>query len=200
VFIAGAAVQWLRDELRLIDSAAESEAIAASVPDSNGVYVVPAFVGLGAPHWDPRARGGIFGLSRGANRAHIVRATLEAIAFQTRDVVDAMQAEAGVNLAELRVDGGAAANNLLLQIQADILGADVVRPAVLETTALGAGYLAGLAIGYWKDRDDVSKNWREDRRFTPQMPAGQREDMYRGWQRAVERTKGWSDGKPATGR
>lgn len=193
VFIAGAAIQWLRDELRLIDSAAESEAIAASVSDSNGVFVVPAFVGLGAPHWDPRARGGIFGLSRGANRAHIVRATLEAIAFQTRDVVDAMQTEAGVNLAELRVDGGAAANNLLLQIQADILGVDVVRPAVLETTALGAAYLAGLATGYWKGRDDVSRNWREDRRFTPQMPAGQREDLYRGWKRAVERTKGWSD-------
>ncbi len=194
VFIAGAAVQWLRDELRLIDSAAESEAIAASVPDSSGVYVVPAFVGLGAPHWDPRARGGIFGLTRGANRAHIVRATLESIAYQTRDVVEAMQSEAGVTLAELRVDGGAAANGLLLQFQADILGCDVVRPAVLETTALGAAYLAGLATGFWKDPADVSRNWREDRRFTPQLSVSRREELYAGWKRAVERTKAWETG------
>jgi len=194
VFIAGAAVQWLRDELRLIESAAESEAIAASVPDSNGVYVVPAFVGLGAPHWDPRARGGIFGLTRGANRAHIVRATLESIAYQTRDVVEAMQSEAGITLDELRVDGGAAANNLLLQFQADILGCDVVRPAVLETTALGAAYLAGIATGFWKDPADVSGNWREDRRFTPQLSVSRREELYAGWKRAVERTKAWETG------
>ena len=194
IFIAGAAVQWLRDELRLIDSAADSEAIAASVPDSNGVYVVPAFVGLGAPYWDPHARGGIFGLTRGANRAHIVRATLEAIAYQTRDVVEAMQTEAGVTLSELRVDGGAAANDLLLQIQADVLGCDVVRPAVLETTALGAAYLAGLATGFWESRDDVTKNWREDRRFRPQMKAERREETYAGWKRAVERTRDWAAG------
>jgi glycerol kinase len=153
----GAAIQWLRDEMQLIESAAESETVAASVPDSNGVYVVPAFVGLGAPHWDPHARGGIFGLTRGANRAHVVRATLESIAYQTRDVVDAMQAEAGITLSELRVDGGAAANDLLLQFQADILGCEVVRPAVLETTALGAAYLAGLATGFWKDRANVAE-------------------------------------------
>jgi glycerol kinase len=192
VFIAGAAVQWLRDELGLIQSAAESQALAESVPDSNGVYVVPAFVGLGAPHWDPLARGAIFGLTRGANRAHIIRATLESIAYQTRDVIEAVEADSGVTLSELRVDGGAAANDLLLQIQADVLGREVVRPAVLETTALGAAYLAGLATAYWKDPADVSKNWREDRRFAPQMPAEQRENLYGGWKRAVERSKGWA--------
>jgi glycerol kinase len=191
VFIAGAAVQWLRDELGIIASAAESETLAASVPDSNGVYVVPAFVGLGAPHWDPHARGAIVGLTRNAGRAHLARATLEAIAYQARDVVEAMEREAGVTLSELRVDGGAAANNLLLQIQADILGREVVRPAVLETTALGAAYLAGLAVGFWKDKDDVSRNWREDRRFHPQMPDERREELYAGWQRALERAKGW---------
>ena len=194
IFIAGAAVQWLRDELRLIETAADSEAIAASVPDSNGVYVVPAFVGLGAPHWDPHARGAIFGLTRGANRAHIIRATLEAIAYQTRDAAEAMQADAGVTLSELRVDGGAAANDLLLQIQADVLGCDVVRPEVLETTALGAAYLAGLATGFWESRDDVTANWREGRRFRPQMKAGEREETYAGWKRAVERTRNWAAG------
>jgi glycerol kinase len=191
IFIAGAAVQWLRDELGLIANAADSEALAASVPDSNGVYVVPSFVGLGAPHWDPHARGAIFGLTRGANRAHIVRATLESIAFQVRDVIEAVEADSGVTLSELRVDGGAAANSVLLQVQADVLGRDVVRPAVLETTALGAAYLAGLAVGFWKDSADVSRNWRVDRRFTPQMPADQREELYAGWKRAVGRAKGW---------
>src|SRR5438552_6707348 len=163
-----------------------------SVPESNGVYIVPAFVGLGAPHWDPTARGAIFGLTRGANRAHLTRATLEAIAFQTCDVIDAIEADSGVTLSELRVDGGAAANDLLLQIQADLLGRDVVRPAVLETTALGAAYLAGLASGFWRDASDVSKNWRIDRRFSPQMAADRRVEMYAGWKRAVERVKGWS--------
>ena len=194
IFIAGAAIQWLRDELQIISSAAESAELAGSVPDSNGVYVVPAFVGLGAPHWDPHARGGIFGLTRGTNRAHLVRATLESIAYQTRDVVEAMQVEAGITLSELRVDGGAAANDFLLQFQADILGCEVVRPAVLETTALGAAYLAGLATGFWKDRSDVAGNWREDRRFTPRMEATLREELYSGWRRAVERTKNWSAG------
>ena len=193
IFIAGAAVQWLRDELQIIADAAESSALAASVPDSNGVYVVPAFVGLGAPHWDPNARGAILGLTRGANRAHITRATLEAIAFQVRDVVEAMERDSGTRLAELRVDGGAAANDLLLQMQADTLDRDVVRPAVLETTALGAAYLAGLAVGFWKDPADVAQNWREDRRFTPKMPSDQRESMYAGWLRAVERSKGWAE-------
>jgi glycerol kinase len=193
IFIAGAAVQWLRDELGIISSAAESHALAESVPDSNGVYVVPAFVGLGAPHWDPHARGAILGLTRGANKAHIARATLEAIAFQTRDVIEAVEADSGVTLTELRVDGGAAANDLLLQIQADILGRDVVRPAVLETTALGAAYLAGLAVGFWKDRTEVARNWREDRRFSPEMPAGRREELYAGWNRALDRAKNWAD-------
>jgi glycerol kinase len=190
MFVAGAAVQWLRDELGLFASAADSEALAASVPDSHGVYMVPAFVGLGAPHWDPHARAAILGLTRGANKAHITRATLEALAFQTRDVVDAMERESGVGLKELRADGGAAANDLLLQIQADVLGRDVVRPACLETTALGAAYLAGLATGFWTDRDDVTRNWREERRFHPQLPAERREEMYAGWQTAVDRVKG----------
>lgn len=191
VFVAGAAIQWLRDDLGFFANAADSEKLATSVPDSAGVYVVPAFVGLGAPHWDPHARAAIVGLTRGAGKAHITRATLEAIAYQVRDVVEAMERDSGVHLSELRVDGGAAANNFLLQTQADILGRDVVRPECLETTALGAAYLAGLATGFWKDRDDVTRNWREERRFTPQMPAGQREELYAGWLRAVERAKGW---------
>jgi len=192
IFIAGAAVQWLRDELGIISTAAESQELAASVPHSNGVYIVPAFVGLGAPHWDPNARGAIFGLTRGANRAHLARATLEAIAFQTRDVIEAIESDSGVTLSELRVDGGAAANDLLLQIQADLLGRDVVRPAVLETTALGAAYLAGLATGFWKDTNDVSRNWRVDRRFRPQMTPERRAVLNAGWKQAVERVKGWT--------
>jgi glycerol kinase len=194
VFVAGAAVQWLRDELGFFASSADSQALAESVPDSGGVYVVPAFVGLGAPHWDPHARGAILGLTRASNKAHVARATLEAIAFQTRDVVDAMQRDCGIALTELRVDGGAAANDLLLQTQADILGCDVVRPACLETTALGAAYLAGIATGFWKDDADVRANWREERRFSPSMPAERREEMYAGWLRAVERAKGWAAG------
>ena len=192
MFVAGAAVQWLRDELGFFASSADSAELAASVPDSNGVYLVPSFVGLGAPHWDPHARAAIFGLTRGANKAHITRATLEALAFQTRDVVEAMERESGVGLTELRVDGGAAANDLLLQIQADVLGREVVRPACLETTAMGAAYLAGLATGFWKDRDDVTRNWSEEQRFSPQMAEDRREEMYAGWQRAVERAKGWA--------
>jgi glycerol kinase len=192
IFIAGAAVQWLRDELGIIATAAESESLAASVPDSNGVYLVPAFVGLGAPHWDPHARGAIFGLTRGTSKAHITRAVLEAIAFQSRDVIEAVEADSGVKLDELRVDGGAAANDLLLQIQADVLGRDVVRPAVTETTALGAAYLAGLATGFWKSTEEVAANWRMDRRFSPQMPADRREELYAGWKRAVERALGWA--------
>lgn len=194
VFVAGAAVQWLRDELGLLASAAESQALADSVPDSGGVYVVPAFVGLGAPHWDPHARGAILGLTRGSNKAHIARATLEAIAYQTRDVADAMERDCGIALTELRVDGGAAANDLLLQMQADILGCDVVRPLCLETTALGAAYLAGIATGFWRNEDDVTANWQEARRFTPRLPPDRRDEMYRGWLRAVERAKGWMAG------
>jgi len=192
IFIAGAAVQWLRDGLGLIATAAESEAVAASVASSEGVYVVPAFVGLGAPHWDPRARGAIVGISRGTTRAHIVRATLEAIAFQTRDVIEAMEAECGVSLPELRVDGGAASNDLLMQIQADILGRAVVRPAVTETTALGTAYLAGLAVGFWQGQDELTSNWRADKRFEPRMAADQRQELYHGWKRAVDRAKGWA--------
>ncbi len=192
IFIGGAAVQWLRDGLGLIATAAESEAVAAGVPSSDGVYLVPAFVGLGAPHWDPRARGIIVGITRGTTRAHLVRATLEAIAFQTRDVIEAMEGECGVSLPELRVDGGAAANDLLMQIQADILGRPVVRPAVTETTALGAAYLAGLAVGFWRGQDELAANWRVDKRFEPRLPADQRETLYAGWKRAVERAKGWA--------
>jgi glycerol kinase len=192
IFIAGAAVQWLRDELGFFGDAAESADLAASVPDSNGVYVVPAFVGLGAPHWDPHARGAILGLTRGANRAHITRATLESITYQVRDVAEAMELDSGTKLTELRVDGGAAANDVLMQMQADVLGCEVVRPECLETTALGAAYLAGLATGFWKDREEVANAWREERRFLPSMSEERREEMYAGWKRAVERAKGWA--------
>ncbi len=191
VFIAGAAVQWLRDELGLIHTAAESETLAASVPDTNGVYVVPAFVGLGAPHWDGFARGSMSGLTRGSNRAHIVRATLESIAYQTRDVVEVMLHDAGLQLPALRVDGGAVRNNWLMQFQADILGVPVQRPAVTETTALGAAYLAGLACGYWDSPDQIAQQWAVEHTFEPHMSADQRDSGYHGWQRAVERSKGW---------
>ncbi|HEY3080522.1 MAG TPA: glycerol kinase GlpK [Chloroflexota bacterium] len=192
VFIAGAALQWLRDELKIIESAAESEALAASVHDTGGVYLVPAFTGLGAPYWDQRARGALVGLTRGAGRAQIVRAALEAIAYQVRDVVDLMARESGLPLGELRADGGAAVNNLLCQLQADVLGAPVVRPRVTETTALGAAYLAGLAVGYWSSREQIAELWAVDRRFGPQMPSERRERLYRGWQRAVERARDWA--------
>jgi glycerol kinase len=192
VFVAGAAVQWLRDELGFISRSEDSEALAASVADAHGVYVVPAFVGLGAPYWDPHARGAILGLTRGANRAHIARATLEAIAYQTRDVVAAAEQDTGVALAELRVDGAAAANDLLLQIQADVLGCDVVRAANLETTAIGAAYLAGLTVGIWKDVAEIARLWQAERRFSPCMPAERREALYAGWQRAVGRARDWA--------
>ena len=192
VFIGGAVVQWLRDGLKIIGAAAEIEALAASVPDNGGVYLVPAFAGLGAPHWDAYARGAMFGLTRGATSAHIARAALEAIAFQNVDVLNAMQTDAGITLTELRVDGGAAANNLLMQIQADILGVPVVRPRVLETTALGAGYLAGLAVGYWKDAADVAANWRVDRVFEPAMPQERVAALRSGWNKAVARAKDWA--------
>ena len=192
VFIAGAAVQWLRDELGFIRNAAESEALAASVADTGGVYVVPAFVGLGAPYWDGFARGTIVGLTRGSGRAHIVRATLESTAYQTRDVVDAMQADSGLTLQTLRVDGGMVRNDFLMQFQADVLGVPVERPAVTETTALGAAYLAGLATGFWHSQDEIAQQWRVERAFAPQMSADQRDSLYAGWQRAVERSKGWA--------
>lgn len=194
IFIAGAAVQWLRDELQLVDSAAETQALAESIDGTGGVYVVPAFVGLGAPYWDQYARGTIVGLTRGSGRAHIVRATLESIAYQSRDVVEAMKADSGLDLQTLRVDGGAVANDFLMQFQADILGVQVQRPAVTETTALGAAYLAGLATGFWSSQAEIARQWRVERTFEPHMSAGQRESLYAGWQRAVERARGWERG------
>ena len=191
VFIAGAVVQWLRDGLQIVRTAAEIEALAASVPDNGGVYLVPAFAGLGAPHWDAYARGAMFGLTRGSTRAHIARAALEGIAFQSADILDAMQRDAGITLSELRVDGGAAANNLLMQFQADILGVPVVRPQVLETTALGAAYLAGLAVDFWQGTDDIASNVRIDRRFEPAMTRERAGELRAQWDKAVARTKGW---------
>jgi glycerol kinase len=192
IFIAGAAIQWLRDGLRVIADSAESEALAAAVPDTDGVYFVPAFVGLGAPHWDMYARGTILGLTRGTTRAHLVRAALEAIAYQSREVLGAALADAGLTLEELRVDGGATANNLLMQFQADILATPVVRPVVRETTALGAAYLAGLAVGYWASREEIAQNWAADRRFLPRMERTRREELFAGWRRAVARAAGWA--------
>ena len=188
VFVAGAAVQWLRDRLGILKTAAESDAIASSVPDSAGVYMVPAFTGLGAPHWNQGARGLISGLTRGASAAHIVRATLESIAYQTRELVEAMEADSGQRLAELRVDGGATANNFLMQFQADILGRPIVRPADIETTALGAAYLAGLAVGYWSGVNEVESFWRVERTFEPQWDAARREEAFAGWKQAVARS------------
>ena len=193
IFMAGAAVQWLRDEMKLLDQAAESEAIAASIDDTGGVYVVPAFVGLGAPYWDQYARGAIVGMTRGSGRAQIVRATLESIAYQTRDVVEAMSADSGLPLETLKVDGGAVVNDFLMQFQADILGAPVQRPAVTETTALGAAYLAGLATGFWISQDEIAKQWQLEREFEPAMSADQRESLYAGWRRAVERARAWAE-------
>jgi glycerol kinase len=192
VFIAGAVVQWLRDGLKIIRSAPEIEALAAGVPDNGGVYLVPAFAGLGAPHWDAYARGAVFGLTRGATDAHFARAALESIAYQSAELVRAMESDAEIRLAELRVDGGATANNLLMQFQADILGVPVVRPKVAETTALGAAYLAGLAVGYWRDTRDLAANWQVDRRFEPAMSRDRADALMAGWNKAVERAKHWA--------
>ncbi len=192
VFIAGAAVQWLRDGLQIIKSAPEIEPLARSVESVDGVYFVPAFVGLGAPYWDAYARGTLVGLTRGTTRAHIARATLNAIALQSRDVLEAMRQDSGITLSALRADGGAAANDLLMQIQADVLGVPVQRPQVLETTALGAAYLAGLAVGFWPDVETLSAQWAVQRTFEPQISDQAREDMIAGWQRAVERARGWA--------
>ncbi len=193
VFVTGAAVQWLRDGLGLVSSAAETEDLAASVPDTGGVYLVPAFVGLGAPYWDPYARGLLVGLTRGTGRAHIARATLEAIAYQTRDVLEAMAADSGVALKALRADGGAVVNSFLMQFQADILGVPVERPAVNETTALGAAYLAGLATGFWKNQSEIASLWSREKSFAPAMSSAERDRLYRGWRRAVDRARGWED-------
>lgn len=192
VFVSGAAIQWLRDEMGIIANAAESEVIAAQVEDSNGVYMVPAFVGLGAPYWNPYARGTIFGLTRGANKAHLVRATLESLAFQTYDLIRAMAEDLGNELVSLKVDGGASANNLLMQIQSDILDKTVMRPSCIETTSLGAAYLAGLATGYWENKEDVIKNWKVDRGFHPQMDQDKRKEMLKGWERAVKCVNLWA--------
>ena len=198
VFIAGAAVQWLRDGLGIIRSAAEVEPLAASVPDSGGVYLVPAFAGLGAPHWDQYARGTIVGITRGTTAAHIARATLEGIAFQVADLLQAMEDDAGLPLAELRVDGGAALNNLLMQFQADLLRVPVTRPTVHETTALGAACLAGLAVGYWRDQAEIAAHWQLDRTFVPDLPVERVAELRAGWSRALERAKGWAvKGEPS---
>jgi glycerol kinase len=189
VFVAGAAIQWLRDQLGFIRTAQESEEVAASVPDSGGVYVVPAFVGLGAPHWDSKALGVISGLTRASTKAYIVRAALESIAFQSKELIDAMEADSGEPVRELRVDGGATVNNLLMQFQADILGKQVVRPADVETTALGAAYLAGIAEGVWSGTEEVESFWRIERRFEPRMPAGRRAELIDGWRKAVARAR-----------
>jgi glycerol kinase len=189
IFIAGAAIQWLRDDLGLIQQASETEALARSVPDTRGVYVVPAFAGLGAPYWDMDARGAVLGLTRGAGRAHLVRATLESLAYQTKDVFDVMNADSGIPIRELRVDGGAAANDFLMQFQADILGVPVDRPALVETTAAGAAFLAGLGSGFWKDTEQLRAVRRRERLFEPSMPLGQREELYAGWRSAVDRVR-----------
>jgi glycerol kinase len=191
VFIAGAAVQWLRDGLGIIRSSTDVEALAASVPDNGGVYFVPAFTGLGAPHWDAYARGSLAGLTRGSTAGHVARAALEAIAYQSADLADAMRADSGVALSELRVDGGAARNDLLMQFQADVLGIPVVRPEVTETTALGAAYLAGLAVGFWASTGAIADQWRVERRFDPSMPASRSSALRERWKEAVERSKGW---------
>jgi glycerol kinase len=193
VFVAGAVVQWLRDGLRAISSSSEVEALMSRVPDSGGVYFVPAFVGLGAPYWDPYARGVVIGLTRGTTVEHIARAAVESMAYQTRDVLDLMQRECGARLGSLKVDGGATVNSMLLQFQADLLRVPVQRPVVGETTALGAAYLAGLAVGYWRDLDDVRRNWALDREFTPAMDDARRDFLYRGWRKAVDRSLRWEE-------
>jgi glycerol kinase len=195
IFIAGAVVQWLRDGLQLIRSSGEVEALARSVADTEGVYVVPAFAGLGAPHWNQYARGTIFGMTRGTRQAHIARAALESIAYQTYDVLKAMEADSGIVLKELRVDGGATANNLLMQFQSDILQVPVIRPIVTETTALGAAYLAGLGVGYWGSVEELQEQWAVDRRFAPSMEEGHTRELLKGWQRAVKAAITWADEK-----
>ena len=191
MFIGGAVVQWLRDGLGLIARSADVETLAARARDSGGVYLVPAFAGLGAPHWDAAARGAIVGLTRGSNAAHLARAALESIAFQSADLLSAMEADAKLRLRELRVDGGATVNNGLMQFQADLLRVPVVRPRTIETTALGAAYLAGLAVGFWRDRDEIATLWRAERTFAPRAPAAAMRRRQAGWRRAVERAKAW---------
>lgn len=192
IFVAGAAIQWLRDEMRLVDSSVDSEYMANKVKDTNGCYVVPAFTGLGAPHWDQYARGTIVGLTRGVNKYHIIRATLESLAYQVNDVLQAMKADSGIELGALKVDGGASANNLLMQMQSDIINGSVNRPCCVETTAMGAAYLAGLAVGYWESKEDVIKNWAIDRTFEPQISEEERAAKLKGWNKAVKYSYGWA--------
>ena len=192
IFVAGASIQWIRDELRLIDSSEDSEYMAKKVKDTNGCYVVPAFTGLGAPHWDQYARGVIVGITRGVNKYHIIRATLESIAYQVNDVIDAMKADAGIEISALKVDGGASANDFLMQIQSDLINAPVRRPKCVETTAMGAAYLAGLAVGYWKDKKDVIKNWSIDKTFYPDINEEERINKIKGWNKAVKYSYGWA--------
>lgn len=193
VFVGGAVIQWIRDELKLVNDAADTEYFAKKVKDNGGVYIVPAFTGLGAPHWDMYARGAIFGLTRGANRNHIIRAALEAIAYQSRDLIDAMQEDSGCKLTSIKVDGGASRNNLLMQFQADITGSEVVRPIITETTALGAAYLAGLAVGFWKSKEEIAKKWAVSQEYSPNLDEDVKEKLYRGWKKAVDRAKGWEE-------
>ncbi|MTK10453.1 MAG: glycerol kinase GlpK [Hungatella sp.] len=192
IFVAGAAIQWLRDEMKLVDSSQDSEYMAKKVKDTNGCYVVPAFTGLGAPHWDQYARGTIVGITRGVNKYHIIRATLESLAFQVNDVISAMQADSGITLSTLKVDGGASANNFLMQFQSDIMGAPVHRPVCVETTAMGAAYLAGLAVGYWESKEVVVKNWQIDKVFRPDMAEAERTELVNGWNKAVKCSYGWA--------
>lgn len=192
IFVAGAAIQWLRDEMKLVESSEDSEYMAQKVKDTNGCYVVPAFTGLGAPHWDQYARGTIVGITRGVNKNHVIRATLESVAYQVNDVLEAMKADSGIDLAGLKVDGGASANNFLMQVQADLIDAPVLRPRCVETTAMGAAYLAGLAVGYWKNKEEVIQNWAIDRVFEPGIDGEQREKKIRGWNRAVKCSYGWA--------
>lgn len=189
VFVAGSAVQWLRDGLKIIETSPESESFATKVESTDGVYMVPAFVGLGTPYWDSDARGALFGLTRGTSKEHFIRATLESLAYQTRDVLDAMIQDSNIELKALRVDGGAVKNDFLMQFQSDILNVPVERPVVQETTALGAAYLAGLAVGYWKDKQEIAKQWVVEKTFEPEMDEQQREGLYTGWQKAVEATR-----------
>ena len=193
VFIAGAVVQWLRDGLKIIRTSKEVEDLSAEVPDTGGVYLVPAFAGLGAPHWNQHARGSLFGLTRGSSNAHIAKAALDSIAYQTYDVLKAMEADASINIKELRVDGGATVNNELMQFQCNILNCKVVRPRITETTALGAAYLAGLAVGYWKNIDEIQQQWQVDKTFSPLMDTTKVNELLKGWQRAVKASIAWAE-------
>jgi glycerol kinase len=199
IFIAGAVVQWLRDGLQIIRDSSQVEKLARSVDDNGGIYIVPAFAGLGAPHWDQYARGVVAGITRGVTKGHIARAALEGIAYQVADVIDAMEADSGIEAKELRADGGAAANDLLLQFQSDILGVPVIRPQTLETTALGAAYLAGLAVGYWDDQEEIKNQWKIDRKFMPSMAPEHVEELRAGWDKALDRSKAWIEPEATNG-